>query len=284
MQGRIIKQVSNAYTIMIDGKEYICGARGKFRKLNVAPCVGDIVEVDLDNLIIEEIVPRKNELDRPVVSNVDVALIVTSVKKPDLSLSLLDKELTVINARGIEPVICFTKLDLLDNKEKSMVNETIKEYKKIGYKVFDNKHLGKLKRYLKKKIVVLTGQSGAGKSSLLNRIDKHLNLKTSPISDALNRGVHTTRHTELYNISNIYFVDTPGFSALDLKDIDIDALKNSFWEFSKYSCLYKDCNHQLEKGCEIKKALEKGEIIPSRYINYSRFLGEINESSSKFSK
>ena len=284
MEGRITKQISNQYTVTAKEGNYICSPRGKFRNLGLSPLVGDIVKIDEETLTIEEILPRKNELDRPVVSNVDIALIVTSVKKPDLSLSLLDKELCVIIANNIKPVICLTKLDLLNKKEMSELNNLIKYYKKIGIEVTDNKHLSKLKKLLKNKLVVLTGQTGAGKSSLLNKLDKKLNLETKPISDALNRGVHTTRHTEIYKIGKIYFVDTPGFSALDLKNIDGEKLKKSFLEFNKYSCDFKDCNHLKEKGCKVIDGVTKEEILPSRYINYTRFIKECHENNRKLYK
>ena len=283
MIGRIEKQISDKYTVNVKGEKYVCVARGKFRKLNLSPLVGDIVDVNLDTLQIEDIKPRKNELKRPVVANVDVALIVTSVKKPDLSLSLLDKELTVILANKIEPVICFTKLDLLDKKEKKDLKPLIKYYKSIGIKVVSNKNLFSIKRILKNKVVVLTGQTGAGKSSLLNKLGKDLNIETKPISEALNRGVHTTRHTELYKIGNIYFVDTPGFSSLDLTDLSKEQIRTSFLEFSHYNCKFKDCFHLKEKDCLVKDNVGKN-ILPSRYLNYGRFIKEENENSSKLYK
>ena len=284
MEGRITKQISNQYKVTVNGVDYICSARGKFRNLGLSPLVGDIVRINEDTLTIEEINPRINELERPVVANVDMALIVTSVKKPDLSLSLLDKELSVVLANNIKPVICLTKLDLLSKKELKELKPLIKYYKKIGILVTDNNHLGKLKKILKNNLVVLTGQTGAGKSSLLNKLDKKLNLETKPISDALNRGVHTTRHTEIYKIGKIYFVDTPGFSALDLKNIDSEKLKETFLEFSKYNCDFKNCNHLKEKGCKVIGAVSKGEILPSRYINYTRFIKECHENNRKLYK
>lgn len=284
MQGRITKQISNQYTVSTNDIEVVCMARGKFRNMGLSPLVGDLVKVNLETLTIEDILPRKNELDRPVVANVDVALIVTSVKKPDLSLSLLDKEISIIKNSNIEPVICLTKMDLLTSKEKKDLKPLIKYYKNIGIQVFNNKELGKIKRYLKNKLVVLTGQTGAGKSSLLNRINPKLNLETKPISEALNRGVHTTRHTEIYKVSKVYFVDTPGFSALDFKNISKEELKDTFLEFKKYDCEFKDCTHNTEKGCGVKEALSKGLILPSRYMNYVRFLKEIYENSSKLYK
>lgn len=282
MQGRIIKQISNLYTVECDNELIECSARGKFRKDKISPVVGDLVIINKDTKTIDEILPRINKLDRPVVANIDIALIVTSVKKPDLSLNLLDKLLTIVISNNIKPVICLTKLDLV--KDKSNIKKLIKYYENLGIPVIKNTNTFKLKRMLKNKLVVLTGQTGAGKSSLLNRLNKNLNLATNPISEALNRGVHTTRHTEIYKIGKVYFVDTPGFSALDINGIDKDTLKNSFVEFNKYNCAYKDCTHNNEAGCEVKKAVEREEILESRYNNYLKFLSELNENTSKLFK
>lgn len=284
MQGRIIKQISNQYTVAIKDKIFTCNARGKFKNMGLSPLVGDMVDINIDTRTIEKILPRKNELYRPTVANVDCALIVTSIKKPDLSLSLLDKLITIILAKNVKPIIVLTKLDLIDNQAKRKLKPIINYYKSLDIPVLTNKNIFKLKRLLKNQVVVLTGQTGAGKSTLINKFDKSLNVETKPISDALNRGVHTTRHTEIYKIGHIYLVDTPGFSALDLKDISISDLKNTFKEFNNYSCAYKDCTHDAEKGCGVKIALENGKILQTRYQNYLRFLKEVYESSSKLYK
>lgn len=275
MQGRIIKQISNQYTVSVNNQKIICEARGKFRNMGLSPVVGDYVKINEEAKTIEEILPRKNELKRPVVANVDVALIITSVKHPDLSLRLLDKQIAIVRKNKIKPVICLTKLDLLNKKELKDIKILMKYYKKLGITILTNQELRSLKRKLKNQVVVLTGQTGAGKSSLLNHLDKKLNLETNPISEALNRGVHTTRHTEIYEIKNIYFVDTPGFSALDIKDLTTDELKHAFNEFDRYNCGYKDCNHDGEKNCGVKDALKEGHILPSRYLNYVSFLKEL---------
>lgn len=276
MKGIITKIVSNQYTV--DNK-YVCSSKGKFRYLKTTPLVGDIVDFDLDTLVINDIKKRKNELKRPSVANIDIALVVTSLKTPDLSFSLLDKQLSVILNSKIEPIICLTKLDLLSKAQLKDLKFTFKYYESIGIKVIDNKHLFKLKHLLKNKTVVLTGQTGAGKSSLLNKIDKNLHLETNEVSKALNRGVHTTRFNQIITSHKIHFVDTPGFSALDL-DMSKEELKDTFLEFKAYNCKYANCFHQLEKGCEVKNDVGK-KILPSRYINYGRFL---NECSSKLHK
>lgn len=283
MEGRITKQISNQYTVNANGKNYVCSARGKFKNEGLSPVVGDIVEFDPDDLRINDIKPRMNLLSRPTVANIDYALIVTSLKKPDLSYTLLDKLITLVIANNIKPIIILTKIDLLNNKELKEYKPAFKYYESLNIPVIPNTKLKKLKKILKGKTVVLTGQTGAGKSSILNKLDKNLNIETKPISDALNRGVHTTRHTEIYEINNIFFVDTPGFSALDLK-LTKEELIKTFKEFGKYTCLYQDCTHNNESGCKVKEALAKGLILPSRYINYIRFLKEINESSSKLYK
>lgn len=275
MEGQIVKIISNQYTVKTSNTLLICSARGKFRKDKISPVVGDIVTIDVKDKQITEIKPRRNELKRPVVTNVDIALIVTSVRKPDLSLNLLDKLISNIIFNKIEPVICFTKIDLLSFSEKLKLNKIIKYYESIGIKVINNKKINKLKKILSKKIVVLTGQTGAGKSSLINKIDHNLHLETNEISEALGRGKHTTRHVELFNIDDFYMVDTPGFSSLDFENMEIPDLINTFAEFKKYKCPFKDCIHENERNCAIKEAVDKGQILKSRYDNYIKFLKEV---------
>ena len=272
MQGRIIKIVSNLYTVEVENKIIECRARGKFRNEKITPLVGDYCKIDSENKYILEILPRKNYLNRPMISNIDVALIVTSVKKPDLSLNLLDKMLSIVTLNKIEPIICFSKLDLLNKQKKKEIKETIKYYKRIGYLVITNQNLRKLKKILKNKMVVITGQTGAGKSTLLNKLDKNLNLKTDEISESLGRGKHTTRHVELFSFKNFYIADTPGFSSLDFNEITKEEIRDSFIEFKNYSCPFKDCMHNKERNCDVKNAVEKEEIAQSRYKNYIDFI------------
>lgn len=272
MTGIIVKNISNDYTVNCNGTNYICKPRGKFRLNNQTPLVGDIVSIDPVNNYILDIQKRKNELIRPSVSNVDIAVIVTSVKDPDFDSNLLDKQLTIISYNNIIPVIYFTKLDLLDNESKQKINKIITYYKQIGYHVSTNPV--DLLKIIENKIVVLTGQSGAGKSTLLNNIDPTLELKTAEISYALGRGKHTTRHTELYHTNNTYIVDTPGFSKIDfhnMTNIDIrDNMKEMFDNLEK--CKYSDCMHILEDGCYVKQLVEENKILQSRYNNYKTFI------------
>lgn len=275
MEGKIIKIVSNLYSVKVENEIIECRARGRFRQDEITPLVGDLCKVDYENKYILEILPRKNYLMRPMIANVDVALIVTSVKEPNLSLNLLDKMISVVSINRIEPIICFSKLDLLTNAEKKEIKKIIKYYKKIGYQVITNKQPKKLIKILKNKIVVVTGQTGAGKSTLLNKLDKNLNLKTDEISYALGRGKHTTRHVELFEFKNCYLADTPGFSSLDFRESTKENIKESFIEFNKYNCEYKNCMHDKEKNCAIKNAVEKKEILESRYNNYLDFIKKI---------
>ena len=271
MIGKIIKNISDNYSVLVDDEVIICKPCGKFRHLNIKPLVGDIVNINLEQKYITEIKPRKNYLLRPPVSNIDQVIIVTSVKEPDFSSILLDKMLTIIEFNNIEPIICFTKLDLLKNRLE--INKIIEYYKKIGYQVYLNTEIDKLKPIFKNKISVFTGQSGAGKSTLLNKLDSSLNIKTAPISKALNRGKHTTRHTELLSVLDGLIADTPGFSSLSFNDMTNEDIRDCFREFNKYKdkCQYKNCMHINEPNCAVKKVLGK-EILLSRYENYLKFM------------
>ena len=277
MEGKIVKIVSNLYTVEANNQLYDCHARGKFRNDKLTPLVGDECEIDEVNNYILNIKERKNELKRPVIANVDVALIITSCKSPDLSLYLLDKLLCNVYLSKIEPIICFTKLDLLKSSELKEIKNLKKYYTKLGIKVIFNTEKWKIKRLLKNKVVVLTGQTGAGKSTLLNSLDKHLNLKTQDISTALGRGKHTTRHVELFKIGKCLIADTPGFSALDFDDVNIEGLQHCFKEFNNYQCEFRDCKHLNEKNCKVKNAVFDGRILNSRYDNYLKFIKEVEE-------
>ena len=276
LQGRIVKCLSNDYTVLSENKRYVCKSRGKFRNMKLTPLVGDIVSFDSENNYIMQIQKRKNELLRPPISNVDQAIIITSVKHPNFSSNLLDKLLTIISYNNIKGVICFTKLDLLNEEETKEIEKYINYYKKIGYEVYDNKDVSKINIIFKNKISVLTGQSGAGKSTLLNKLDKSINLKTNEISYALGRGKHTTRHTELLEISGGLIADTPGFSALSFTDMNKYDIRDNFEEFNEYKdkCKYADCMHHKEDICEVKKQVELGNIMKSRYDNYIKFITE----------
>lgn len=273
-EGLIIKVNSDTFTVKINYTCIDCKARGKNRFEKIKPLVGDRVLIDKEKCVIEKVLERRNYLSRPPVANIDIALIVTSLKKPDLSLILLDKLISIVTINNIEPVIVFTKLDLGNKEEKKDLKKLSKYYENIGIKVFNNKKIRRIKKYLKNKIVTVCGQTGAGKSTLINKLDIHLNLETKEISESLGRGVHTTRIVELYEIEKFYIVDTPGFSSIDINNYSVDEIKNSFIEFRKLECKFKDCLHKKEKGCLVIHEKNKGNILESRYENYLRFIEE----------
>ncbi len=281
--GTIIKNISNLYVVSTDKGDYNCTPRGIFRHQKISPLVGDKVKINIDTNIIEEIEPRTVTSVRPPVANVENALIITSFKEPYISLSLLDRLIVIFESKNIKPILCFTKYDLLTEKKKNEYDELLSYYRKIGYEVFLNHQLDDIKSVLSKKMAFVVGQTGAGKSTLLNKLDNDLNIETKPISKALGRGVHTTRHSEAFKIADFFLIDTPGFSSVDFVDLKKEDIKNYFVEFSNYECEYRDCNHDKEV-CEIKKAVLNNEILQSRYDNYLKFYKEIHESRSKLYK
>lgn len=271
MTGIIIKNISNDYTVDVDGKLYTCKPRGIFRNKNITPLVGDIVEIDELNNYILDIHPRKNELIRPSIANIDIAVIVTSVS-PKLDTTLLDKTLTIISYNNITPIIYFTKLDLLTKENRKSLDEFMNYYKKIGYLVSTDPV--DLIEQLRGKKVVFTGQSGAGKSTLLNKLNPNLKLITNEISLALGRGKHTTRHTEFYNVYGALIADTPGFSKIDFLGMTNTDIRDNMKEMfdNLHDCKYKDCFHIKEDGCQVKSLVDKQEILKSRYQNYLNFI------------
>lgn len=275
IKGQIIKNISDNFEVSIDEKVITCKCRGKFRNNKQTLLVGDFVLIDENSKTIEELLPRKNELIRPRVSNITQGLIITSFKNPDFSTNLLDKFITLLEINHIKPVICLTKKDLITNDFNKFTG-IIDYYKKIGYAVVENTEVNKIKKLLENNVTVFMGQTGAGKSTLLNKLFEDLNLKTGEISLALGRGRHTTRHIEIFLKDNMKVLDTPGFSALDFLSFSRDDIKNSFREFSQYSCKYSDCMHLKEEDCLVKEAVERKEILLSRYLNYKSFIEEFD--------
>ena len=275
MVGIIVKQISNDYTVKVNDKLYICKARGIFRNKGITPLVGDNALIDVNNKLITEILPRKNELIRPSIANIDQAVIVMSNKIPEFSLDLLDKLLCIIEYNNIKPIIYVSKTDLLNSDELYNLNKILTYYRNIGYMVYTDL---KIKEVFKNKTTVFVGQSGAGKSTLLNKLDSNLNLITGEVSTALGRGRHTTRHVELINSLGGLIADTPGFSKISFIGMNKEDIRDNFVEFNKYreECKYKDCMHDKEDDCEIKNKVDDLIILKSRYLNY---LKHIKESS-----
>lgn len=273
MIGKIVKQISNDYTVKVDNKLYTCKARGKFKHDGITPLVGDNALIDLDNKLLLEILPRKNELIRPSIANVDQAVIVASNKIPEFSLELLDKLLCIIEYNNIKPIIYVSKIDLLTDIEINNLNKILDYYRGIGYKVYTDLTI---KEVFKDKVTVFVGQSGAGKSTLLNKLDSKLSLITGEVSEALGRGRHTTRHVELIETLDGLIADTPGFSKISFIGMTKEDIRDNFIEFNKYRelCRYKDCMHNKEDECEIKKQIDN-KILKTRYDNYIKFIKEV---------
>ncbi|MBR5370503.1 MAG: ribosome small subunit-dependent GTPase A [Bacilli bacterium] len=280
MKGQIIKISSDLHFISCENEIYPCKCRGIFRKEHITPVVGDYVLFSKEKSLIEEVLPRKNVFERPKVSNIDQAFLITSLRLPDFSTNLLDKFISLMEMNHVEPIICITKRDLMNQYELNKIDEILSYYKKIGYKVIYNTELDKIKELLRDKTSVFTGQTGAGKSTLLNKLNPDWNLETGEVSLALGRGKHTTRVVELFEISNGKVMDTPGFSSLEFKNYTKEDIKNSFIEFSEYPCPFRDCSHTNEKECVVKQQVLANNILESRYLNYLNFIGaDINEKN-----
>ncbi len=313
----IRKIISNQYTLvdLKTNEEFIGQARGKLRYMRIdendvfnkqltrktkketkivqiSPKIGDYVnyEIDHDQVFIEEILPRNNELVRPDVANVDQVLLVFSIVRPDFSAYLLDKFLIILKQENLTPVIVISKIDLVDEEVLKKVKDIMSYYEKMGYEVYyvnSKQKIGfdVLEDIFKHKITVLAGQTGVGKSTLLNALMPHLGLKTQEISDALGRGKHTTRHSELYPFNEGYIADTPGFSKIDFKIFYKEDLKLLYPDFEALNdgCKFNNkCLHIHEPKCAVKDAVESGKILHSRYENYLQFITEIETQKVKY--
>jgi len=277
MKGQIIKISSDLCFVNYEDGIYPCKCRGIFRKEHITPVVGDYVLFSKEKLLIEKILERKNIFDRPKVSNIDQAFLITSLKLPDFSLNLLDKFIVLMEINHVDPIICITKSDLVDTVELKKIKEILKYYEKIGYTIVYNYEVEKIKNMLANKTSVFTGQTGAGKSTLLNKLNPDWDLETGEVSHALGRGRHTTRVVELFFINNGKVMDTPGFSSLEFKNYSKEQIRDAFVEFSLYPCPFKDCNHTKEEECCVKKEVSLNNILESRYLNYLSFIGGKNE-------
>ncbi len=281
LEGVIVKGIGGFYYVKSEGNIYECRARGRFRKNLLSPLAGDRVLIDVKATkgSIEEIKPRKNVLIRPAVANIDCLLVVVSAAKPAPNTALIDNFLILGEKCGIETVILMSKSDLANCDSLAEI------YRNAGYRVIISSTVsGEGKKevldLLKGKITALAGNSGVGKSSLLNMVCDGLNLKTSHVSEKLNRGRHTTRHTELLELGEDTFVlDTPGFSSFELPDIEAFELENYYIEFEEYIpyCKFKGCAHINEPECGVKKALKEGKISEARHNNYKSMYEELKK-------
>ncbi|MEN0587993.1 ribosome small subunit-dependent GTPase A [Kurthia gibsonii] len=290
--GQIRKALSGFYYVYDDGQVIQTRGRGVFRKRGITPLVGDFVTYEVEGNndgIIMEIEERKNELVRPPISNVDQAILVFSVKEPNFNTILLDRFLVVLESFHVQPVILLTKMDLLEEDEIAAIQSYQKQYEAIGYDVMttfkdDSSLLDKITPLLANRTTVLAGQSGVGKSTLLNTLMPELDLKTGIISEHLGRGKHTTRHVELIEVAGGLVADTPGFSSFDFDTIEKEELTGCFPEIQRTSeaCKFRGCLHVKEPKCAVKAAVESGEIEASRYEHYLQFLQEIIDRKPRY--
>ncbi|MDY2912020.1 MAG: ribosome small subunit-dependent GTPase A [Agathobacter sp.] len=286
MQGKIIKGIAGFYYIHAEnGQVYECKAKGAFRKQKIKPLVGDMVRIavldEAEHLgNVEEILPRKNELIRPAVANIDMALVIFAAAKPEPNFNLLDRFLCMMEFQNVPVTICFNKTDLVDE-------EKIEEYRRIyepaGYRLMSTctrtgEGVDAVKALLHGKTTTVAGPSGVGKSSLINALQSDVQMQTGVISDKIDRGKHTTRHSEIVPVmEDSYIMDTPGFSSMDVPGFEKEDLWTCFPEFREYEpyCKFQGCSHINEPDCGVKEALAEGKISSVRYENYKLLYEEL---------
>lgn len=285
--GRIIKGIGGFYYVDTADGVFECRARGIFRKEGITPLVGDVVDISVDvpskTGAVEDIKPRKNKLIRPSVANVNQVAIVTATAMPRPNLLLLDKLIAAAEYAGAKVLLCFNKTDI----DKG--SDIVQIYKNADFEVLTlsaetGEGTDKLVDYLKNNVTVFAGNSGVGKSSLLNCVFGREVFETGAVSDRVERGKHTTRHSELLQLPyGGYIIDTPGFGSFDIKLLEAEDCVKMFREFEPYtgSCRFRDCSHTVEKGCGVLNALGSGKIAPSRHESYCRIVREINEDRKR---
>ena len=278
MQGKIIRGIGGFYYINAGNSIYECKAKGSFRKDGIRPLVGDDCIIDIldeKNRLanITSILPRHSEIIRPAVANVDQAMIIFAISRPEPNFNLLDRFIIQISQKDLPCIIVINKMDLADDDQRREIEEA---YVACGCKVIftsvsNREGVEEIRKLIKGKTTTVAGPSGVGKSSMINLLQSAVKMQTGVLSDKIDRGKHTTRHSELIPIDeDTYILDTPGFSSLNLFDVSTDTLKDYYYEFEEYAaeCRFLDCKHISEPDCGVKKAVESGEISRLRYENY----------------
>lgn len=286
MVGKIIKGIAGFYYVHVEGKgTYSCRAKGIFRNIHIKPLVGDNVCMEvLDERNKEgnvtEILPRKNSLIRPAVANIDQALVIFAMLKPDPNFNLLDRFLIHMERQKLPSIICFNKQDIASCEEKAALSKVYEtcDYKVLFVSALEMEGMEELKGILEGKTTTVAGPSGVGKSTIINCLKPEANMETGSISEKIERGRHTTRHSEIIALGNeTYIMDTPGFTSLSISDIAKDEIGLYYPEFRKYEpyCRFSGCAHIDEPDCRVKEAVERGEISRVRYENYQILYKEI---------
>ncbi len=284
LSGRVVRAHGHVFYVDTGHEILECRPRGRFRLEEGLVLAGDLVEATRLRPgfgVIDKINPRTNCLSRPPIANVDQVLIVYTGREPDLDLRIMDRFLVLAGHHGLEVLLCLNKIDLLSLGE---IREATEPYRRIGYKVVaacarSGTGIEEILPHLEGKVTVFSGQSGVGKSSLLNDLEPGLNLKTGEVSKKVRRGTHTTRHVELWKLAGGLVADTPGFSFLDLSPVEKVELRELFPEMEPFNpdCRFADCLHRDEPDCRVKAAVTDGQILAWRYDHYLEFLKEIEE-------
>lgn len=287
MQGKIIRGIGGFYYINAGNSIYECKAKGSFRKDGIRPLVGDDCIIDIldeKNRLanITSILPRHSEIIRPAVANVDQAMIIFAISRPEPNFNLLDRFIIQISQKDLPCIIVINKIDLADDDQRREIEEA---YVACGCRVVftsvsNREGVEEIRKLIKGKTTTVAGPSGVGKSSMINLLQSAVKMQTGVLSDKIDRGKHTTRHSELIPIDeDTYILDTPGFSSLNLFDVSTDTLKDYYYEFEDYAaeCRFLDCKHISEPDCGVKKAVESGEVSRLRYENYLTLYRECKE-------